>query len=170
MLYEGISRPRRLATLTILILLAISSLGILYSSLYLSVFSCTNERRQGFCTFLLINPNGALLGFIIVITTIINIIAAILIAARVIYFQRYIVQTVGSERNKQYTAVVVICIESSALIIIFSILYIALASTAIPASFIFMQSLVHINVRVHTLLLISCKNLMFVCFRSYRRF
>ena len=90
------------------------------------------------------------------ITTIINIIAAIMIAARVLYFQRYI-QTVGSERNSQYTAVIVICIESAALIVLFSILYIVLVITGSPASYIFMQSMVHINVRVYNLLL-SCKN------------
>ena len=37
-----------------------------------------------------------------IITTIINIIAAVLITARVLYFQRYI-KTVGSERENQYT-------------------------------------------------------------------
>jgi hypothetical protein len=88
---------------------------------------------------------------ITIITTIINIIAAVLIAARVLYFQRYIQKTVVSERNNRYTAVIVICIESSALIVLFSILYIVLVTIGSPASFIFMQSLVHINVRVHNL-------------------
>ena len=103
---------------------------------------------------------------ITIITTIINIIAAVLITARVIYFQRYIKQTVGSERNSQYTTVIIICIESSALIVLFSILYIVLVLIGSPASFVFMQSLVHINVRVHSLLLILVAartgNLMFV--------
>ena len=94
---------------------------------------------------------------ITIITTIINIIAAVLITARVIYFQRYIKQTVGSDRNNQYTTIIIICIESSALIVLFSILFIVLFLTRSPASFIFIQSLVHINVRVHNLLL-SCKN------------
>jgi hypothetical protein len=94
---------------------------------------------------------------ITIITTIINIIAAVLIAARVLYFQRYIRKTVVSERNNRYTAVIVICIESSALIVLFSILYIVLVTIGSPASFIFMQSLVHINVRAHNLLL-SCEN------------
>jgi hypothetical protein len=125
-------------------------------------FSCANNDK-GFCTFflinplLLINPNGELLQMITLITTMINIIAAFLIAARVIYFQRYIIQAVGSERNNQYTTVIVICIESSALIVLFSILLIVLVLNGSPESFIFMQSLVHINVRVHNLLL-SCKN------------
>ncbi|KAF8815158.1 hypothetical protein BYT27DRAFT_7156093 [Phlegmacium glaucopus] len=124
-LYEGISRRSRLATLTVLILLAMASFG--------------------FCMYLLINPNGALLDVIVIITTIINTIAAILIAARIIYFQRKI-RVVASERNSQYTTIVIICIESSVLIIFFSILYAALVSKQIPASFIFMQSLVHVNV------------------------
>ena len=84
---------------------------------------------------------------ITIITTIINIIAAALIAGRVLYFQRYI-KAVGSERNSQYTMVVVICIESAALIVLFSILYIVLVIVQPPASFIFMQSMVHINVRI----------------------
>ena len=103
---------------------------------------------------------------ITIITTIINIIAAVSITARVIYFQKYIIQAVGSERNNQYTTIIVICIESSALIVLFSILYIVLSAIGCPASFIFMQSLVHINVRVHNLLLILVAarkgNLMFV--------
>ena len=104
---------------------------------------------------------------ITIITTIINIIAAVLIAARVIYFQRYIKQTVGSDRNNQYTTVIIICIESSALIVLFSILFIVLFLTNSPASFIFIQSLVHINVRVHNLLL-SCKNReSYVCLKYW---
>ena len=108
---------------------------------------------------------------ITVITTAINIIAAILIAARVLYFQRYI-QAVAPERNNQYTTVIVICIESAALIVLFSILYIVLFSIGSPVASIFMQSLVHINVRVQDLLL-GCKNRQsYLCLkhRSYRRF
>ena len=93
---------------------------------------------------------------ITVITTAINIIAAILIAARVLYFQRYI-QAVVSKRNNQYTTVIVICIESAALIVLFSIIYIVLFTIRSPVSSIFMQSLVHINVRVYDLLF-GCKN------------
>ena len=85
---------------------------------------------------------------ITIITTITNIIAAILIAARVLSFQRRI-QAVASERNHQYTTVVVICVESAALIILFSILYIVLNLTGSFVAFIFVQCLIHINVRVH---------------------
>ena len=93
---------------------------------------------------------------ITVITTIINIIAAVLIAARVLYFQRYI-KIVGSKRNNQYTTIIAICIESAALIILFSILFVVLVQIGSPVSFIFQQSLVHINVCVYNLLL-GCKN------------
>ena len=85
---------------------------------------------------------------ITIITTIINTIAAVLIAARVLYYQRHI-QAVASERNHQYTTVVVICVESAALIVLFSILYIVLNLTGSLVSFIFVQCLVHINVGVH---------------------
>ena len=101
---------------------------------------------------------------ITIITTIINIIAAVLIAARVLYFQKYI-KAVGSERNSQYTMVVVICIESAALIIFFSILYIVLVIIQSPVSSIFMQSLVHINVRVHNLLLIAARTGNLTCLK-----
>ena len=91
-----------------------------------------------------------------ILTTVINTIAAVLIAARVLYFQRYI-QAVASERNNQYTTVIVICIESAALIVLFNILYRVLFLYSSFVSFIFMQCLVHINVRVHKLRL-TCKN------------
>ena len=90
---------------------------------------------------------------ITIITTIINTIAAVLIAARVLYYQRHI-QAVASERNHQYMTVVVICVESAALIVLFSILYIVLNSLV---SFIFVQCLVHINVRAYNLLP-GCRN------------
>ena len=89
---------------------------------------------------------------ITIITNFINIIAAVLIVARVLYLQRCI-KAVGLKRNSQYTTVIVICIESAALIVVFSILYMVMVIIRSPASFIFMQSLVHINVRVHNLLL-----------------
>ena len=72
-------------------------------------------------------------------TIVINVFAAVLIAARVLYFQ--------SERNSQYTTIIIICIESAALIILFSLLYIVLVVIQSPASFIFMLNFVHINVR-----------------------
>jgi hypothetical protein len=79
---------------------------------------------------------------ITVITTAINLFTAILITARIIFFQRL----VGSGRNTQYTTIIIICVESSALIVIFSILYIVLLGKGNPISFIFMESLVHVNV------------------------
>ena len=79
-------------------------------------------------------------------TIVINVFAAVLIAARVLYFQRYI-KPAGSERNSQYTTIIIICIESAALIILISLLYIVLVVIQSPASFIFMLNFVHINVR-----------------------
>ena len=82
---------------------------------------------------------------ITVITTAINLITAFLITARILFFQRYM-RRVGSGRNVQYTTIIIICIESSALIVVFSILYIVLLGQGNPVSFIFMASLVHVNV------------------------
>ena len=102
---------------------------------------------------------------ITIITTAINIIAAILIAARVLYFQRYI-QAVAPERNNQYTTIIVICIESAALIVLFSMVYNVLYSIGSPVSSIFMQSMVHINVRLYDLLF-GCKNRQSYVFLKY---
>ena len=114
--------------------------------------------------YFLVSPfRDQLLFVTIIITTLVNFVAAVFIAARVLYFRRY-KKTVGLERNNQYTTVIDICVESAALIILFTVLFIVLTVTEhFSASFIFRQSLVHINVRVHNLLH-SCKNsnLMFV--------
>ena len=120
-----------------------ASLGTLI--LIIPLFVCLFNEEQGFCTYLLINGNSGLLPVITVITTAINLITAILITARILFFQRYM-QRVGSGRNIQYTTIIIICVESSALIVVFSILYIVLLGQGNPVSFIFMASLVHVNV------------------------
>ena len=106
-----------------------------------------------------------LIGLVTIITTFINIVAAVLIAARVIYLRRRI-QAVTSERNSQYTTVVVICVESAVLIILFSIMYIVLDVIGSVVSFIFMESLVYINVRDHNLLLGCSKNRQSYCLKN----
>ena len=104
---------------------------------------------------------------ITVITTAINLVTAILITARILYFQRYM-RRVGWGHNIQYMTIIVICIESSALIVVFSILYIVLLGQGNPISFIFMASLVHANVRSQYLSRTRAPYQKY--FRSYRRF
>jgi hypothetical protein len=57
-------------------------------------------------------------------------------------------QRVASGRNTgiPYMTIIIICVESSALIVVFSVLYIVLLGQGNPISFIFMASLVHVNV------------------------
>ena len=121
-----------------------ASFGMLISS-SLSIFFFYKTRNKGFCTYLLINANSGLLPVITVITTAINLFTAILITARILYFQRHM-QRVGSGRNIPYMTIIIICVESSALIVVFSVLYIVLLGQGNPISFIFMASLVHVNV------------------------
>ena len=87
------------------------------------------------------------------VTTIFNVVTAVFIAARVLYFQKY-KKTVGSDRNNQYTPVIAICVEFAALtIVLFSILCLVLRYLETPVATIFWQSFVHINVRVYNMLL-----------------
>ena len=86
--------------------------------------------------------------------TLINFSAAISIAIRIKMFQRNL-QTLGLGPSSPYTALMEIWIESAALIVLFGIVYQALIySDQYPVSsvsFIFMECLIHINVRVHNL-------------------
>ena len=93
-----------------------------------------------------------LMDIISVIATVINVIAAVLIAIQIKKFRQRL-QTDGLGPSSPYTTLMEIWVESAALIILFSIVYLVLAGFT-PVSFIFMQCLVHINVRVHNLLLL----------------
>lgn len=100
--------------------------------------------------------NRNLLFVIYLLTFIISIVAAVFISRRASFFLRRI--QAGSEHNNPFTAFSVIWVESAALIVLFSILYLALFFSGSPATFIIIQSMVHINVRVLNLLLhVSCK-------------
>ena len=89
-----------------------------------------------------------------ILTTLINFIAAFLIVKRIRSFQRNL-QTLGLGPSP-YTALMEIWVESAALIVLFNLVYLGLTfvpPSHPPVSFIFMQCLIHINVRVHNLLL-----------------
>ena len=103
----------------------------------------------------------------------INLSAAISIAIRIKMFQRNL-QTLGLGPSSPYTALMEIWIESAALIVLFGIVYQALIYSdqysVSSVSFIFMECLIHINVRV-AYLAGRTGNLTFVCnTRSYRLF
>ncbi|KAF8804866.1 hypothetical protein BYT27DRAFT_7105929 [Phlegmacium glaucopus] len=101
-LYGGVSRCRRIALIAVLVLLALSSLGMttgIFDAIMGTPFTVTG------------------------VTVILNVFTAILITLRILYFERYMRKAIGTERNSPYTMVVIICVESSALIIVFSLIY-----------------------------------------------
>ena len=102
------------------------------------------------------------LNFISIITTLINLVAAFFIARRMESFERNL-QTIGLERNSPYKTIMEIWVESAALIVLFSIVCLALAFFSYsPVSFIFMECLVHINVRAFLVRFRSTGNLTFI--------
>ncbi|KAF8800946.1 hypothetical protein BYT27DRAFT_7116358 [Phlegmacium glaucopus] len=103
MLYEGISRRRRIALITVLVLMGLLSLA----SGIVNITIGTTLPVTG-------------------VTVVLNIFTAIMITFRIIHFERYMRKAIGMERNSPYAMVVIICVESSALIIVFSLIYLIL--------------------------------------------
>jgi len=93
---------------------------------------------------------------IICTTVVINLVSATLITLRILYFERYIRKTVGVQRNDSpYMTILIICVESSVLIIVFSLIYLILLLQQNNASYIPMQVLVHIYVSIRNFLDLS---------------
>ena len=83
-------------------------------------------------------------------TVVLNLVTASLITFRILYFNRYIRKTVGLEHNSPYMTIIIICVESSALIVVFSSIYLILLFQEWGAlSIIPMQSLVHVYVSLY---------------------
>ena len=57
------------------------------------------------------------------LSTLVNIILAVLIVSRLVYHRRYIRNTLGVEHGSPYTNVITMCVESSALMVIAGGLY-----------------------------------------------
>jgi len=125
MLYQGVSRPRRIALITVLVFMALMSLA---SGILNLVF--------GEFFFLVITG----------ITVILNFVTAILITCRILYFSKYIGKAVGLQHNSPYATIIIICVESSALIVVFGLIYFILFFQQGNASYIPMQLLVHVYV------------------------
>jgi len=108
MLYQGISRPRWLALLSLIVFLALMSFvaGVIFLSGGIGI---------GFVTF-------------ISATIFLNLVTATLITVRILYYQRFIQKTVGLVGSSSpYTMVIVICLESSALIVVINVITLILA-------------------------------------------
>jgi len=125
MIYDGISRPRRIALLSVLGFMALMSLA-----------SGLGFLISNFVFFLAITA----------VTIFLNLITATLITFRILYFDRYIRKTVGLERNSPYMTIIIICVESSALIVVFGLIYLILYFKATNASLIPLHLLVHVYV------------------------
>ena len=61
------------------------------------------------------------------LSTLVNIILAALIVFRLVYYRRHVQNALGAKHTSLYTNVITICVESSALMVISSGLYTALA-------------------------------------------
>jgi hypothetical protein len=57
------------------------------------------------------------------LSTLINIILAVLVVSRLVYHRRYIRNTLGVDHGSPYTNVIIMCVESSALMVIAGGLY-----------------------------------------------
>ncbi|KAF8812849.1 hypothetical protein BYT27DRAFT_7132232 [Phlegmacium glaucopus] len=131
MLYEGVSRRRRIALVAVLVVLGLLSLA---SGLLNIIFEMTFTLTG--------------------VTVTLNIFTAVLITLRLLYFERYMQKAVGMECDSPYMTVVILCVESSALIIIFSLTYIILYFQPISASVYVLMELLLVHVYVLSPLLI----------------
>ena len=121
------------------------------------------------------NTCGDFLPGVMAATILLNLVTATLITSRILYFRQYTQKTVGLKRNNPYITIVIICVESSALVIVFSLIYLILYFKSYRVSYIPMQLLVHVYVSLHIswLYLLSNnmhKNLIHISRRSYRHF
>ena len=60
---------------------------------------------------------------LIAFSTLVNIILALLIVLRLVHHQRHIRKVLGAQHGSLYSKVITMCVESSALIVIFSGVY-----------------------------------------------
>jgi len=104
---------------------------------------------QAPCLAYLIIDHGAFFFLAVtVFTVILNFVTATLITLRILYFNRYIRKTVGLERNSPYMTVIMLCVESWALIIVFSLIYLILFSYQRESSA--SPTLIHVYVSLYS--------------------
>jgi hypothetical protein len=119
-----------------------------------------NLPRFGFSTVYLLP--------IICTTVMINFVSATLITLRILYFERYIRKTVGVQRSDSpYMTILIICVESSALIIVFSLIYVILFFQQNNGSWVPLQVLVHIYVSIRNFLDLSVQSETRNSFKTY---
>ena len=80
------------------------------------------------------------------LSTLVNIILAVLIVSRLVYHRRYVRNTLGVEHGSPYINIITMCVESSALMVIATVLYITLSFVSQFAIDIIYDITVHICV------------------------
>jgi len=110
-------------------------------------FSSPPSIYQASCLTFLITIDGRL--FFLAVTTvtvILSLITAILITLRVLYFSRYNRKAVEQERNEPYMTIMIICVKSSALVVVFSLTSFIQHFQQSDASLLPIQTLVNVFV------------------------
>ncbi|KAF8809300.1 hypothetical protein BYT27DRAFT_7094663 [Phlegmacium glaucopus] len=125
-LYEGVSQPRRIALITVLVSMGVSAILL--------------------CLVAILPFSGYSFLVVAAVAVSLNVVTTTLITLRILYFNRYIQKTVGLERDSPYTTIIIICVESLALIVVFSLIFLILYLRPGGAYVIPMQSLVHVYV------------------------
>ncbi|KIM43523.1 hypothetical protein M413DRAFT_382906 [Hebeloma cylindrosporum] len=108
-LYQDVARVPRILVIVLLSLLSILSLG------------------SGVMTFIALTTDPIFTRVLIMCSTLVNIVLAALIILRLIYHQRHIRKVLGMAHGSPYSKVITMCVESSALIVIFGGVYTVLA-------------------------------------------
>ena len=162
MLYQGISRPRRIGLVGLLVSLALMSFGKGNRYTLIFVIDITVDLAAGLIflsttAFTKVGVPITTTGIVsatsfslalMSITILLNVVTATLITLRIISHQRYIHKTTSSASdNSPYTMVLVICLESSALVVVISSLFLILSIVDRACVMIPMQTLVHVYVR-----------------------
>ena len=126
-LYQDVARGPRILVIFLLSLLSIVSLGRSSSPRTFVLQVSHGVQGCGVVMFLDLDLSSFFAVTVLIsLSTIVNIILALLIILRLIRHQRYIRKVLGAEHGSPYSKVITMCVESSALIVIISGVYTAL--------------------------------------------
>ena len=134
-LYQHVSRSLRIGIIVLLSLISFASFG---RSIFISIqiahkkslvfgvatlVAVFNDRPGVTYPVFLANADKVFLS----LSTLVNIILAVLIVSRLVYYRRCLQNTLGVEHGSLYTNVITMCVESSALMVIATVLYTVLS-------------------------------------------
>ena len=120
-LYQDVARGPWILVIVLLSLLSAVSLG---RSIFKFSFPLAQETPVCGVMMFLRYPHQPL----IIFSTVVNIILALLIIHRLVHHKQYIQKVLGAEHGSTYSKVIAMCIESSALMVIFGSICIVLGS------------------------------------------